>query len=583
MIRLALLSNVNMDLLAERLRVRLNSIGIECAVYVAGYDQYVQEIMDAGSSLNKGETDAAILFLDGEELFKEIIEEPLRFSYEDTERIIDGVMKRLASLIGRFTDTNKKAALFVNNIFLRRPAVLGALAYNGDYGASTLQERFNSRVSELKLSERVVVVDFAGDASRYGYDGIYDDRLWCLGRIRFSGAGLQRLAELYSLYINAYLGGCKKVIVLDLDNTLWGGIVGEDGIDGLKLGPDGIGGAFLGFQRLLKTLKEKGVLLAVCSKNNAADVKEVFDRKGLMELKESDFAAFKVNWEDKAKNIMEMARELNLGLEGFVFIDDSPFEREALKSAAPQVTVPDFPEDPSDIRSWFIDLSLSHFNSIALTGEDRRRTEIYRADAKRRELSSMPGTIEDFYMSLEMRAAVKLNSRGDYKRIAQLTQRTNQFNLTTRRYAEADVLGLMSGGERMVFSLELSDRFGDGGIVGAAIVREAKDAAHIETFLLSCRVIGRTVEEAFLARISAFLKGRGVRSLMGEYAPSKKNSLVREMYGRLGFRLHERRDDGRTLWEFDLASGSVKGSGWIRVEADFNRYGGEEDWRLTIN
>ena len=354
--------------------------------------------------------------------------------------------------------------------------------------------------------------------------------------------------------------------MLDLDNTLWRGIIGEDGIDGIKLGDEGIGRAYHDFQKLIKILKHKGILLSVCSKNNLADVREVFETNKFMELKESDFAAFKINWENKVKNIKDTAAELNLGIDSFVFIDDNPFEREMVKSELPQVTVPEFPKDPAELCRWFIDLSFKYFNSSTILSEDRARTEIYQADSRRKELQKSSVTLEDFYSSLNMNAIIRVNSRDSFKRIAQLTQKTNQFNLTTRRYTENETLDLMKNNDRMVLSLKLNDRFGSNGIVGVLIVKIKDDSSYIDTFLMSCRVIGRMVEDSFISYMAEILRAKGIINVIGEYIPTKKNSLVKDLYKRFGFDLSESREDGSTIWRFDLSKGNIAGNKWINVE-----------------
>ena len=506
--KIALLSNINMDLMAPKLEKCLNDAGIKNDFYIAGFNQYTQEMIDPDSALNTGEFDAAILFIDGEELFQDIIYDPLKYKNTDIDRLIDSEIKNIGSQVKSVINSNRKTTFFINNLFIRRPTILGAMDYNADFAIAGLQDRFNSKLQELKVSARVVIIDFAAVVSRYGYEIVYDNRLWYIGRIKFSSQGLRFLSELYCSYIQAYLGKSKKVLVLDLDNTLWRGIIGEDGIDGIKLGDEGIGRAYHDFQKLIKILKHKGILLSVCSKNNLADVREVFETNKFMELKESDFAAFKINWENKVKNIKDTAAELNLGIDSFVFIDDNPFEREMVKSELPQVTVPEFPKDPAELCRWFIDLSFKYFNSSTILSEDRARTEIYQADSRRKELQKSSVTLEDFYSSLNMNAIIRVNSRDSFKRIAQLTQKTNQFNLTTRRYTENETLDLMKNNDRMVLSLKLNDRFGSNGIVGVLIVKIKDDSSYIDTFLMSCRVIGRMVEGSFISYMAEISRAK---------------------------------------------------------------------------
>jgi FkbH-like protein len=564
--KIALLSNINIDLLASRLKEYLAGYGIESDFYISGFNQYVQEMVNPDSILRKEIFDFAILFLDGEELFHQVISEPFRFRKDDIEQIIDREIGNLRLQLENVLQSSSRLTFFLNNIFIRKPTIIGALDYNTDLNLSGLQDEFNAKIGRLKISERIVIVDFAALPSRYGYEALYDNRLWYIGRIKFSGQGLHLLSEMYSLYIQAYLGKRKKVLILDLDNTLWGGIIGEDGLEGIKLGEDGIGRAYLDFQRLIKSLKHKGILLTICSKNNLADVTEVFEKHNFMELRENDFVALKINWENKVENIKELAAILNLGLDSFVFVDDNPFERQLVKTELPQVIVPDFPDDPVNLYQWFIDLSFRYFNNIMVTAEDKLRTEIYQSDTRRKELKKSTTTLEDFYRSLEMKAIIKIDSQSDFKRIAQLTQRTNQFNLTTRRYTENQITDFMNSSDWMVLSLELNDRFGSNGIVGVLIVKLDGADSYIDTFLLSCRVIGRTVEDVFLFYLTEILREKGIRKVIGEYIPTKKNSLVKDIYQKFGFNPLKNEKDNSDLWMLDLTKEALKGNQWIKIE-----------------
>ena len=560
------MSNINIDLLASRLNENLSDCGIKSDFYISAFNQYIQEMISPESVLKKENFDFAILFLDGEELFREIINSPFKFKEDEIGQIIDQEIKNLRVYLESGLQANSRLTFFINNIFIRKPTILGALDYNAGLTIAGIQDFYNSRIKELKISERVVIVNFVSLSSRYGHETIYDNRLWYIGRIKLSNQGLQLLSELYSMYMLAYLGKRKKVLILDLDNTLWGGIIGEDGIDGIKLGEDGIGRAYLDFQKLIKGLKHKGVLLAICSKNNPEDVKEVFDRHKFMELKEDDFVALRVNWGNKIKNIKELSTILNLGLDSFVFIDDNPFERQLVKSELPQVIVPDFPSDPVNLSQWIIDLSFKYFNNTTITKEDKLRTALYQADAKRKELEKSTVTLEDFYKSLEMTTIIKTDNHADFKRIAQLTQRTNQFNLTTKRYSENQILDFMDSQNCKVLSLELNDRFGSNGIVGVLIAKIDGEKSYIDTFLLSCRVIGRMVEDTFLSYLTKVLKDKGVETLIGEYIPTKKNLLVMDLYKKFGFKLIEEKEDKSTLWEFDLIQGMIEGNKWVKIE-----------------
>ena len=567
---IALLSNINMDMLAPCLKEELAGDGIESEIYVSGFNQYVQEIVDPDSILRKGDFDFAILFLDGETLFRKVINESFKFNKDEIEQILDQEIDNLKLQLSNILESNSRLVFYINNIFIRKPNIFGALDNKDNFNLSELQDEINIKIKKLKISERIIIVDFVAISARYGYEALYDNRLWYIGQIRFGSRGFQLLSKLYSSYMRAYLGKSKKVLIMDLDNTLWGGIIGEDGLEGIKLGEDGIGRAYHDFQRLIKSLKQKGTLLAICSKNNLADVNEVFENHKFMELKTYDFVALKINWKNKAENIKELSTNLNLGLDSFVFIDDNPVERQLVKTRLPHVTVPDFPDDPANLWQWFIDLSFKYFNTITITAEDRLRTEIYQADTKRKELENSTATLEDFYKSLEMKAIIKIDSRSDIKRIAQLTQRTNQFNLTTKRYTENDMLEYIDNEGWIVMSLELNDRFDSNGIVGILVVKIEGRNAHIDTFLLSCRVIGRTVEDTFLFYLTEILKGKNIKKVIGEYVPAQKNDLVKDIYQEFGFVPLENGKDNSNLWVLDITKKMLKKNRWIKIQADGN-------------
>jgi FkbH-like protein len=381
---------------------------------------------------------------------------------------------------------------------------------------SDMQRLFNEHINILCTNKKIIIVDFEGFVARHGHENIYDDRLWYLARMKFDKEILELLAAMYRDYICAFLERNKKILVLDLDNTLYGGVIGEDGIDGIEIGNEGVGRIYYDFQRLIRILKERGVLLAICSKNNYSDVKEVFFNHPSMVLKEEDFIDMRINWNDKVGNLKEIANRLNLGLDSFVFLDDNPFERELIKSKLPQVTVPDFPADQANLCRWLIDISFRYFNKATITDEDKSRFDMYKSEFERKSLSKVATDLNDFYRSLKMEATITYNNNNYINRISQLTQRTNQFNLTTPRYSENQIAWFMNNKNNFVFSLELNDRFGSSGIVGVSILKIDANVAYIDTLLLSCRVVGRTVENTFIAYMLNFLRKKGIKYIVGE-------------------------------------------------------------------
>jgi len=349
----------------------------------------------------------------------------------------------------------------------------------------------------------------------------------------------------------------KKCLVLDLDNTLWGGVLGEDYIDGIKIGGDYPGKAFLYWQEALLELSRTGVILTICSKNNESDVLEAWDKNPYIVLKKDAFSAYRINWNDKASNIQELAEELNIDLDSFVFVDDNPTERELVKQLLPMVAVPDFPEQPYELPQFFKTLVYDYFKVYALTAEDKKKSEQYKVNAQRAQEQRKFSDLDSFLKSLQIHMIVEKANEYNIARIAQMTQKTNQFNLTTKRYSDADIKGYIDKGAD-VYCLSVLDKFGDNGITGCTIV----DNGHIDTFLLSCRVLGKGIEYAFLKSVLGILRNIGLNEICASYLPTLKNAQVSEFYDKFGFTCLAKNEDGSknyclNLKEADLAVNNI--------------------------
>ncbi len=344
----------------------------------------------------------------------------------------------------------------------------------------------------------------------------------------------------------------KKCLVLDLDNTLWGGVLGEDGIDGIKLGGDYPGIAFSYWQRSLLELAHNGVILAICSKNNEADVFEAWEKNPAMVLKREHFSAMRINWQDKATNMRELADELNIGMDSMVFLDDNPAERELVKQLLPEVTVPDFPEKPYQLMPFFKDLVESYFRIYEVTSEDRTKAEQYHANALRNAEQARFADFESYLYSLDMQLDINPADEHNLPRIAQMTQKTNQFNLTTRRYVEADVQQRLNEGWR-IYCMSVSDRFGDNGITGTIFLEPVDDVTvNIDLLLLSCRILGKGIEEAFVKTVFNLLRLDGYRRITADYIPTSKNGQTADFYDRMGMTCKGTDNDGVRHYEMAL-------------------------------
>ncbi|MEK6875912.1 MAG: HAD-IIIC family phosphatase, partial [Nanoarchaeota archaeon] len=328
------------------------------------------------------------------------------------------------------------------------------------------------------------------------------------------------------MYIKPMMSLSKKCIVLDLDNTLWGGIIGEDGLEGIKLGPTPEGRPFMEFQQYLLSLFNRGVILAINSKNNYDDAIEVFRKHPHMALKEEHFAAMQINWNDKIENMKAIADELNIGTDSFVFIDDDKANRQMIREAFPEINVVEMPEDQSLYLKTL--MGLNDFNTLQITEEDKKRGHMYVQQRRRTEFQKSTANLADFLKSLNIVVTAEKANKFNIPRISQLTQKTNQFNMATKRYMEEEIKKLAEDKNFLIFSVKVEDKFGDNGITGAAIVKKGKDAWNIDTFLLSCRVIGRKVEETLLAYIAREAKKAGANRLTADFIPTKKNSVAKD-------------------------------------------------------
>jgi len=388
---------------------------------------------------------------------------------------------------------------------------------------------------------------------RHGEEALLSNAFWYAGRIRYTARMFELLADTIRQALAAHAKKSRKVLILDLDNTLWGGVVGELGPIGVALGEDGTGRCYRDFQRSLKTLRKTGVLLTIASKNYEADVDEVFEKNQMMILRREDFAAICANWQPKAENIVKIAQILNLGTDSFVFVDDNPVEREAIRKFLPEVAVPEFPDRVENLQTWFVrEVVPVYFGKYAITAEDATKTEQYCANTARQRLAAS-FDLDGYLAELGIQCNIHVDAAGQLVRAAQMTQKTNQFNLTAHRYDVTDLARFVKSAEYAVLMLDYRDRFGDEGLVGLAIVDLAQ--GRIDTFLTSCRVIGRKVEERLLDKAVELCRDRGLHKIIGEYIPSRKNKIVASFYEDQGFKPLLRSPDGRVTYEKSIDAG----------------------------
>jgi FkbH-like protein len=526
--RVNVLSTFCVDLLPPFLAEALERWGHPARIATGPFGQIAQELLPASSTLYADAPDILLIVLAVEDLLEPLFTRRSALSVDEGAAMVDRCLLELRSWLETALERLPGTSCFVTLVGpLDAPVehVLSPLAPERGQDAVV---RLCEGVRGLAIhSSRIVVVDWEWHVRGVGARTLHDQRLWYLARMRLNPRGLAALAELVACHLATARGAPRKVAAVDLDGVLWGGVVGEVGLGGIELGEEGVGLAFQDFQRELLCLRELGVLLALCSKNNPRDAAEAFERHPAMVLRREHFAAERVNWRDKATNLRELADELGLGLDSFVFFDDSPFERAWVRQAIPEVVVADMPEDPVERPAAL--RAAPHFRRIGLTDADRGRAGAYQAERRRRELAASAVSFDQFLASLDQRATIEPVSDASLARAAQLCQRTNQFNLTSKRYHGPELERLLDDDGVELYTLSVSDRLGDSGITGLAILC-LDDEAEIDTFLMSCRILGRRLEDALLSFLAERAHARGARFLIGRFEPTERNGQVADFY-----------------------------------------------------
>ena len=414
--------------------------------------------------------------------------------------------------------------------------------------------RLNDRLSEAAAEEGILLLDVARASERDGIDAWFDITRWLQAKMEIAPQAAPLYGDLVARIAAAQHGLSKKCLVLDLDNTLWGGVIGDDGLEGIVLGEGSAAGeGHLALQRYAKQLKERGVILAVCSKNDAAIAEAAFRSHPEMLLRRPDISAFVVNWNDKAENLKAIAAQLNIGLDSLVFVDDNPVERARIRQSLPMVAVPELPKDIAHYVRYLADAG--YFEAVAFTSEDRLRTEQYAANAERETLYELSGNLDDFLRSLQMSVVFGKFATADLVRVTQLFNKTNQFNTTTKRYTGEEVASFAAAEETMTLQFRLLDKFGDNGLVSAMILRpdpKQPEVLEIDNWVMSCRVFGRELEFEAMNIAVEQARRRGSKAIRADYIPTPKNGVISKLYPSLGFSpLNDKA--GGTCWILDLA------------------------------
>jgi FkbH-like protein len=529
--RLGVLASNTFDLAADAIAPAAARHGVAVELIAAPYDQVMQQALDPASTVNTARPDAVLIAVDHRWLGLE------RADLDDPAGRVAGAMARLESA-ARGLRAHGGAPAILQTVAAAPISLFGSFDRRAEGSARAMIDAVNVRILALAEREGAYVLDIAALAERVGLDQWFDPVHWYAHKLPFAPACAPVYAEGVGRLLGAIRGKARKCLVLDLDNTLWGGAIGDEGLEGIVLGQGNAAGeAFLAVQHMAASLRDRGVILAVCSRNDEAAARVPFRDHADMVLRESDITVFRADWGDKAAGLRVIASALNLGLEALVLLDDNPAERAQVRAALPMVAVPELPSDPS-WYPWILS-SAGYFEAVSLLREDRLRAAAYAADVQRQTVAQGAADVADYLSQLQMTLVAAPFDPASRQRIAQLVNKTNQFNLTARRYTEAQIADIEVDPAAHGLQARLADRFGDMGLIAVVIARGAtfrgQPSWDIDAWLMSCRVLGRRVEEALLDRLVRDAKAQGVDWLMGLYIPTAKNGMVADHYPRLGF------------------------------------------------
>jgi FkbH-like protein len=550
-VRLALLGSATLDHLGPAIRVAGLRRRLRIQVFTGGYGQYRQELLEPAAALVAFAPQVVLLSLTAREVIQGI---PLTATPAEVDAGLDHTVAQLAVLWDRARGLG--ASVLQQTLLETAEPLFGSLDRQVPGSPGRLVALLNDRLSASAAREGVVLVDVARASARDGLDAWYDAAKWLQAKIEIAPSAAPAFGELVARVLGAQRGLSRKCLVLDLDNTLWGGVIGDDGLEGIVLGEGSAAGeAHLALQRYAKLLGQRGVILAVCSKNDPRIAESVFLEHPEMVLRRSDIAAFVANWEDKTENLKRIASQLNIGLDSLVFVDDNPAERARIRQSLPVVAVPELPADADGYARRLADAG--YFEAVAFTAEDVQRVEQYAANASREALLESSQSMDDYLQALAMEVRFGPVGPVDLARVTQLINKTNQFNPTTRRYSVEEVAAICADDEGFTLQLRLTDRFGDNGLVSAALLRPDTgdpEALEIDTWVMSCRVFGRQLEVEAMNLMVETARRRGVRRLRAAYIPTPKNGVVSQLYPELGFtRLTDGTEGSATWWVLPLA------------------------------
>lgn len=528
--KVAVLGNVATQFFSLGIKGYLKSEGINANVFDADYNQIDAQLLDKSSETYEMNPDVIILYIATDKIYEEFLD----MNIAVRANFAEDYCKKIVNYWNLIT-ANCSAKIIQTNFTEIDDRSFGN--YSSKVADSFIYQirKLNYLLEEaMKERKEVFPLDLLSIQIQMGQSQFYDTVLYYNAKMAVTMDAVPYIAKNVTDIIKTFRGTFKKGVILDLDNTLWGGVIGDDGIGGIEIGELKRGHVFTDFQRWLKQLKDRGILLCVCSKNNEDTAKEPFGQHEEMVLKLDDFSMFVANWEDKASNIRYIQKSLNIGMDSLVFIDDNPFERNLVREMIPEITVPELPEDPANYLTFLQGENL--FETASYSADDKDRTKQYQAEAKRRSLEQEFVSIDDYLKNLEMIGEAKPFEQVRYARIAQLTQRSNQFNLRTVRYTEADIERIANDDKYITIYYTLKDKFGDHGLVSVVILEKTSEKEiFVDTWLMSCRVLKRGMEEFIINKLVEAAKNNGIETIHSEYIETPKNKMVKDIYKTMGF------------------------------------------------
>lgn len=527
--RLAVLGDHATQLLAVALRGQAYEEDLALDVFDADYNQIQAQIMDDTSELYEFNPDFLLISMCSEKLYESFSKTPI----EQRNHFAENTFSSIQSLWKAF-QCYSKSPIYQFTFAELDDRIFGSYATKLSISFLYQVKKLNMLLLEqVQNKKELYCIDLNAVYMQHGIQELFDEKMYYTAKMTISTTYLPQISKQVVDSIVALTGAIKKCVICDLDNTLWGGVIGDDGLEGIEIGELGTGHAFTDFQLWIKELKNRGIILAVCSKNEEATAKLPFEQHPEMVLSIDDISVFKANWNDKASNIREIQKILNIGFDSMVFLDDNIFERNAVRELIPEVCVPELPEDPGLYLSFLKEQNL--FETVNYSNADLERTQQYQAEAERVVLQETLGSYDDYLKSLEMIAVAKSFDNFHIPRIAQLTQRSNQFNLRTTRYTEAQIKEVAENENFITLYFTLKDKFGDHGLISVVILEKHSDYLFIETWLMSCRVLKRGMEEFVVNKMVETAKENGFDTIKGEYIPTAKNAMVKDLFSKMGF------------------------------------------------